>query len=123
MEDQTTEDSNGGKTLTKDILVETLSEKVGFAVNEAKKILETLLEEVKMSLEKGESVKISNFGKWEVREKKPRRGRNPSTGESLMISARRVVTFHPSEKLRAMVNDSDADPSSSSASESSHPGM
>lgn len=106
MEDNATKTSSTTKTLTKDILVETLSEKVGFAVNEAKKILETLLEEVKMSLERGESVKISNFGKWEVREKKPRRGRNPSTGDSLMISARRVVTFHPSEKLRALVNNS-----------------
>ena len=91
-------------TLTKDILIEMIREKVGYPVKEAKDILETILEEIKLKLEQGEEVKISGFGKWTVKEKKSRPGRNPHTGEKIEIEARSVVTFHPSDKLRNQVN-------------------
>ena len=91
-------------TLTKDALIEMIREKVGFPVTEAKEILEIILEEVKLKLEEGQDVKISGFGKWTVKEKNSRPGRNPHTGERIEISARRVVTFSPSDKLRNAVN-------------------
>ncbi len=91
-------------TLTKDALIEMIRDKVGYPVKEAKEILEIILEEVKLKLEEGHEVKISGFGKWTVKEKRSRPGRNPHTGDRIEISARRVVTFHPSDKLRDSVN-------------------
>jgi integration host factor subunit alpha len=91
-------------TLTKDALIELIRDKVGYPVKEAKEILEMILEEVKAKLEKGTEVKISGFGKWIVKEKRSRPGRNPHTGQKIEITARRVVTFHPSDKLRDCVN-------------------
>jgi len=91
-------------TLTKDALIEMIRDKVGFPVTEAKDILEIILEEIKAKLEQGVAVKISGFGKWTVKEKKSRPGRNPHTGDRIEISARRVVTFSPSDKLRNAVN-------------------
>ena len=91
-------------TLTKDVLVEMIKDKVGFPVKEAKEILEIILEEIKSRLEEGKEVKISGFGKWTVKEKRSRPGRNPHTGQKIEISARRVVTFHPSDKMRDSVN-------------------
>ena len=91
-------------TLTKDTLVELIRDKVGYPVPEAKEILEIILEEIKLKLEEGKDVKISGFGKWSVKEKRSRPGRNPHTGERIEISARRVVTFNPSDKLRNAVN-------------------
>jgi integration host factor subunit alpha len=91
-------------TLTKDVLIELIHEKVGYPIKEAKEILEMILEEVKCRLEEGHDVKISGFGKWAVKEKRSRPGRNPHTGKRIEISARRVVTFHPSDKLRDSVN-------------------
>lgn len=91
-------------TLTKDTLVELIRDKVGFPAPEAKEILEIILEEIKLKLEEGQEVKISGFGKWSVKEKHARPGRNPHTGERIEISARRVVSFTPSDKLRNAVN-------------------
>lgn len=91
-------------TLTKDVLVEMLKEKVGFQAPEAKDILEVILEEVKQSLEEGKEVKISGFGKWSIQDKRSRAGRNPHTGDPMEISARRVVKFSASPKLRISVN-------------------
>ena len=91
-------------TLTKDLLVEMIRDKVGYPVKEAKEILEIIPEEIKLRLEDGKDVKISGFGKWTVKEKRSRPGRNPHTGEKIEISARRVVTFHPSDKMRESVN-------------------
>jgi len=91
-------------TLTKDTLIEMIRDKVGYPVTEAKDILEIILEEIKAKLEEGTEVKISGFGKWTVKEKRSRPGRNPHTGERIQISARRVVTFNPSDKLRNAVN-------------------
>jgi integration host factor subunit alpha len=92
-------------TLTKDRLVEVIRQKSQFSSQEAKKLVEIMLETMKAKLEEGDEVKISGFGKWTVKEKSSRPGRNPHTGDRIEISARRVVTFHPSEKLRDAVND------------------
>ena len=86
-------------TLTKDSLAEGLNQKLNFPVAEAKELVEMLLESIKEQLETGAPVKISGFGSWTVKEKKARRGRNPKTGETIEISARRVVVFHASSKL------------------------
>lgn len=91
-------------TLTKERVSEQVQKKLGFSPKEAKELLEMLLEEMKTELEAGNSVKVSGFGKWTVKDKRSRPGRNPHTGQKLEISSRRVVTFHPSDKLRALVN-------------------
>ena len=93
-------------TLTKDTLVEMICDKVGYPAPEAKEILEIILEEIKLKLEEGEDVKISGFGKWSVKEKRSRPGRNQHTGDKIEITARRVVTFNASDKLRNLVNKS-----------------
>ncbi len=93
-------------TLTKDTMVEMIRDKIGFPIKEAKDILEMVLEELKLKLEEGQDVKISGFGKWNVKEKRSRPGRNPHTGARIEITARKVVTFHPSDKLRSVVNKS-----------------
>lgn len=98
-------------TLTKDRIVELLKSKAHFSNYDAKNLIETLLEAVKGKLENGEEVKISGFGKWVVSEKRSRPGRNPHTGQKMEITARRVVTFHPSEKLRTAVNQANLDDS------------
>ena len=96
-------------TLTKDILIEQIRQKLNCPVKEAKVILETMLEEIKSKLAEGKDVKISGFGKWSVKEKKSRPGRNPHTGNKIEISARSVVVFHPSDKLRELVNESNTE--------------
>ncbi len=78
---------------------------LGFPQRESAKIVETLLEIIKQSLEDGEDVLISGFGKFAVSNKAPRRGRNPATGDDLYLDARRVVTFRSSGKLRKRIND------------------
>ena len=79
---------------------------LGFSNKQSAQIFETLLEIIKRSLENNEDVLVSGFGKFCIKEKAPRRGRNPSTGDDLMIEARRIVTFKPSGKLRDRINDS-----------------
>src|SRR5438876_10975010 len=90
-------------TLTKAELADMLFEKVGLNKREAKDMVETFFEEIRLALENGESVKLSGFGNFQLRDKPQRPGRNPKTGEEIPISARRVVTFHASQKLKAMV--------------------
>ena len=92
-------------TLTKAELSEILFEKVGLNKTEAKEMVETFFEEIRASLEKGESVKLSGFGNFELRTKSERPGRNPKTGEEIPIKARRVVTFHASQKLKTSVEE------------------
>jgi integration host factor subunit alpha len=70
---------------------------------EAKDMVEAFFEEIRQALERGEQVKISGFGNFDLREKNQRPGRNPKTGEDIPISARRVVTFRPGQKLKARV--------------------
>ncbi len=90
-------------TLTKAELADLLFEKVGFNKREAKDMVESFFEEVRLALENGEGVKLSGFGNFQFRENPQRPGRNPKTGEEIPITARRVVTFHASQKLKAMV--------------------
>jgi len=94
----------GGKTLTKAELIESIYEKIGFSKKEASDIVELVFETLKTTLERGEKVKISGFGNFVVREKRPRVGRNPQTGEEIEISARKVLTFKPSQVLKSALN-------------------
>ncbi|NWG86965.1 MAG: integration host factor subunit alpha [Hydrogenophilaceae bacterium] len=95
-------------TLTKAELANLLFEKVGLNKREAKEMVEAFFEEVRTALEAGDSVKLSGFGNFQLREKPQRPGRNPKTGEEMPITARRVVTFHASQKLKAMVETAHA---------------
>ncbi len=90
-------------TLTKAELSEMLFERVGLNKREAKDMVETFFDEIRDALERGESVKLSGFGNFQLRDKPQRPGRNPKTGEAIPISARRVVTFHASQKLKAQI--------------------
>lgn len=90
-------------TLTKAELADLLFEKVGFNKREAKDMVEAFFEEVRHALEAGKGVKLSGFGNFQLRLKPQRPGRNPKTGQEIPITARRVVTFHASQKLKAMV--------------------
>ena len=90
-------------TLTKADLADLLFEKVGLNKREAKDMVESFFEEVRMALENGDGVKLSGFGNFQLRDKPQRPGRNPKTGEEIPITARRVVTFPASQKLKAMV--------------------
>jgi integration host factor subunit alpha len=91
-------------TLTKAQIVEIISEQNGFPKQKSTEVLENLLEIIKSTLESGEDVLVSGFGKFCVKEKGLRRGRNPATGSDLMISARKVATFKCSGKLREKIN-------------------
>lgn len=89
--------------VTKADFAERLFDELGLNKREAKEIVELFFEEIKDSLEHGEQVKISGFGKFELRDKNSRPGRNPKTGEEIPITARRVVTFRSGQKLKARV--------------------
>ena len=90
-------------TLTKAELAELLFERLGLNKRESKDMVEAFFEFIHASLERGQDVKLSGFGNFQVRRKAPRPGRNPRTGESIPIRARNVVTFHASHKLKAVV--------------------
>ena len=92
-----------GVTLTKAELSEILFERVGLNKREAKDLVEQFFEEIRQTLAEGETVKFSGFGNFELRDKPQRPGRNPKTGDEIPISARRVVTFHASQKLKGAV--------------------
>ena len=90
-------------TLTKADLADRLYEELGLNKRESKEFVELFFEKMRQSLESGESVKLSGFGNFDLRRKTPRPGRNPKTGEEIPITARRVVTFRPGQKLKARV--------------------
>ena len=91
-------------TLTKAELADILVDKVSNVTkNDAKEIVELFFEEIRSTLARGEEIKISGFGNFQLRDKPQRPGRNPKTGEEVPITARRVVTFHASQKLKGMV--------------------
>ena len=90
--------------LTKAKLAETLFEQLGLNKREAKDLVEGFFESLRLSLESGEQVKLSGFGNFDLRDKSERPGRNPKTGEEIPISARRVVTFRPGQKLKSRVD-------------------
>ena len=99
-------DSDSGFTtpsLTKADLAERLYEELGFNKREAKELVELFFDEIRDSLERNEQVKLSGFGNFDLRDKRQRPGRNPKTGEEIPITARRVVTFRPGQKLKARV--------------------
>ncbi|MBL7686190.1 MAG: integration host factor subunit alpha [Deltaproteobacteria bacterium] len=91
-------------TLTKADIVESIYEKIGYSKKESAEIVEMVFDTIKETLEKGEKIKISGFGNFVIRAKKPRIGRNPQTGEEIEISARKVLTFRPSQVLKAALN-------------------
>jgi integration host factor subunit alpha len=93
----------GAMALTKNDIVTAIHE-IGFTKKKSVEIIESLLEIIKQRLERGEDVLISGFGKFCVKEKKARRGRNPATGSDLVLRARRIVTFKCSGKLRNKIN-------------------
>jgi integration host factor subunit alpha len=91
-------------TLTKDQIVNSVHTQLGFSKNRSFELVESVLEIIKNTLENGEDVLISGFGKFCMRDKKKRKGRNPQTGDDLMLDARRVVVFKCSVRLREKVN-------------------
>ena len=91
-------------SLTKIDVVESICEKIGIPKKDSIRIVESVFDIIKADLNNGNDVMISGFGKWSVKAKKKRKGRNPQTGEALMVAARKVVTFKPSSVLRDKVN-------------------
>lgn len=97
------EDGLASGSLTKAELAEMLFDTLGLNKREAKDFVDAFFDEVRCALEEGEAVKLSGFGNFQLRDKPQRPGRNPKTGEEIPIAARRVVTFHPSQKLKGLV--------------------
>lgn len=93
-------------TTKNDIIEATSAKLAGFSKKEVAELVDTVLDVIKETLKRGETIKVSGFGKFVVREKNERLGRNPKTGEKITIAARRVVTFKPSQILRESVNES-----------------
>ena len=90
-------------TLTKVEIADSLIQKFDLTKREAKDLVESFFEEIRVALESGDDVKLSGFGNFQLRDKKSRPGRNPKTGESVAVSTRRVVVFKPGQKLRTRV--------------------
>ncbi len=97
------------EALTKADLAERLYEELGLNKREAKEIVEIFFEEIRTSLAQNKNVKLSGFGNFDLRDKSQRPGRNPKTGEEIPITARRVVTFRPGQKLKARVEAFEGD--------------
>ena len=92
-----------GKTVTRADLAESVFRKVGLSRTESAELVETVIDEICNAIVRGESVKLSSFATFQVRDKNERIGRNPKTGEEIPISARTVVTFRPGQKLKERV--------------------
>jgi integration host factor subunit alpha len=90
--------------MTKSEIVEAIHQRVGFTKKRSAEIVAMILDEMKEALERGEKVKISGFGNFEIRRKDPRKGRNPQTGDEIVISERQVLTFKPSQVLKDRLN-------------------
>jgi integration host factor subunit alpha len=103
-----------GDTMTKADIIEAIYQKIGYSKKDAADMVEMIFNTIKDTLARGEKIKISGFGNFVVRDKKARTGRNPQTGEAIQISARRVLTFKPSQVLRAEVNVTPTDKPSGS---------
>jgi len=91
-------------TATKAQIIDAIQNNIGYPKNQSAEIVEALLEIIKKKLQNDEDIMISGFGKFSVKNKKQRRGRNPATGQDLMLSKRRVVTFKCSSRLRDKIN-------------------
>ena len=92
-------------TLTKNEIIDSMYEQLDIPRKECAQITESIFDIIKEELENGNPVMVSGFGKWTVKSKRKRNGRNPKTGESMVIDARKVVTFKPSSSLKNKVND------------------
>jgi integration host factor subunit alpha len=90
--------------MTKADIVEKIYERVGFSKKESAELVELVFDIMKGTLEKGEKIKVAGFGNFEVKEKADRRGRNPQTGDEIIISARKILTFKPSQVLKSLIN-------------------
>jgi integration host factor subunit alpha len=90
--------------MTKADIAARIQKELGFTKKESAEMLETVLDILKATLESGEHVKVAGFGKFEIKQKMDRRGRNPQTGEDITIEARRILTFKPSTLLRKAIN-------------------
>ena len=90
--------------MTKADIVEKIYDKVGFSKKESAELVETVFDIIKNTLEKGDKIKLAGFGNFVVKEKADRRGRNPQTGDEIIISARKILTFKPSQVLKAAIN-------------------
>ncbi len=101
------DDNLGKSTMTKADIIEKVYQKIGFSKKEASELVEMVFDQLKHVLCDGDKVKISGFGNFIVRGKKERIGRNPQTGDQITISARRVLTFRPSQVLKAILNGED----------------
>lgn len=93
-----------GGAMTKADLIENVYLKTGFSKKESAEIVEMVFDLIKVTLEKGEKIKIAGFGNFVVKEKDSRRGRNPQTGDEIEITSRRILTFKPSQVLKASIN-------------------
>ncbi len=91
--------------MTKADLVDIVYEKAGLSKKEAQEIVEEIFDTLKNTLKTGDKIKISGFGNFVLRDKRPRKGRNPQTGDDIEITARRVLTFRPSQILKAFINE------------------
>ena len=101
--------------MTKAEIVEQIYERVGFSKKEAAELVEKVFEIIKETLAQGEKVKISGFGNFVVRQKNARKGRNPQTGQEILLEARKVLTFKPSLVLKTVLNETAVDESETSA--------
>jgi integration host factor subunit alpha len=99
--------ARGEQAMTKAEIVEQIYERVGFSKKEAAELVEKVFEIMKETLAEGEKVKISGFGNFVVREKNARKGRNPQTGQEILLDARRVLTFKPSLVLKNVLNETE----------------
>ena len=90
--------------MTKADIVEKIYEKVGFSKKESAELVELVFDIIKGTLETGDKIKIAGFGNFVVKSKADRRGRNPQTGDEIIISARKILTFKPSQVLKASLN-------------------
>jgi integration host factor subunit alpha len=90
--------------VTKADIVQSIMDQIGFTKNQSSEVTETLLEVIKRTLASGEDVLVSGFGKFCVNEKAQRKGRNPATGDAMMLRPRRIVTFKCSGRLKKKIN-------------------
>jgi integration host factor subunit alpha len=97
----------GKTTMTKADIIDRVYDKIGFSKKESSELVELVFETMKTAIQGGEKIKLSGFGNFVVRQKKERIGRNPQTGSQIKISARRVLTFRPSQVLKAILNGED----------------
>ena len=93
--------------MTKADIIERIHQRIGFSKKESAEMVETVFRIIKTTLETGEKIKIAGFGNFVIKQKADRRGRNPQTGETITIAARRILTFKPSQVLKNAINTKD----------------